>query len=55
MPGAIAAMLLSDHGAEVIKVEPTGGSVFAGDLTRKGWDRGKRSVEVDLNCAAGRC
>jgi crotonobetainyl-CoA:carnitine CoA-transferase CaiB-like acyl-CoA transferase len=54
MPGAIAAMLLADHGAEVIKVEPIGGSVFAGDLTRKGWDRGKRSVEIDLQSAAGR-
>ena len=42
MPGAMAAMLLADHGAEVIKVEPAGGSVFARDLTRKGWDRGKR-------------
>src|SRR5580765_2644233 len=54
MPGAIAAMLLADHGAEVIKVEPIGGSVFAGDLTRKGWDRGKCSVEIDLESAAGR-
>ncbi len=47
-PGAIAAMLLADHGAEVIKVEPVGGHVFARDLTRKGWDRGKRSVEMDM-------
>lgn len=47
-PGAIAAMLLADHGADVIKIEPQGGSVFAGDLTRKGWDRGKRSVELDI-------
>lgn len=48
MPGAISAMLLADHGAEVIKVEPVGGTFFAHDLTRKGWDRGKRSVEFDL-------
>ena len=48
MPGAIAGMLLADHGAEVIKVEPRGGTCFAHDLTRKGWDRGKRSVELDL-------
>lgn len=47
-PGAIAAMLLADHGADVIKVEPVGGTVFAHDLTRKGWDRGKRSVELDF-------
>ncbi len=48
MPGAIAGMLLADHGAEVIKVEPVGGTWFAHDLTRKGWDRGKRSVELDI-------
>ena len=48
MPGAIAGMLLADHGAEVIKVEPKGGTCFAHDLTRKGWDRGKRSVELDI-------
>ena len=48
MPAAIAAMMLADHGADVIKVEPTGGTFFAHDLTRKGWDRGKRSVELDI-------
>ncbi|MCB2078270.1 MAG: CoA transferase, partial [Novosphingobium sp.] len=48
LPGAIAAMLLADHGAEVIKVEPVGGDVHAHDLTRKGWDRGKASVEIDI-------
>lgn len=48
MPGAIAGMLLADHGAEVVKVEPAGGAFFAHDLTRKSWDRGKRSIELDL-------
>ncbi len=48
MPGAIAGMLLADHGADVLKVEPHGGSFFAHDLTRKSWDRGKRSVELDI-------
>lgn len=47
-PGAIAAMILADHGAEVIKVEPVGGDCFAHDLTRKGWDRGKKSIELDV-------
>ncbi|MFM5931143.1 MAG: CoA transferase [Novosphingobium sp.] len=47
-PGAIASMMLADHGADVIKVEPSGGDCFAHDLTRKGWDRGKKSVEIDL-------
>lgn len=48
MPGSIAGMMLADHGAEVIKVEPRGGAFFAYDLSRKGWDRGKKSVELDI-------
>ena len=54
MPGAITGMLLADHGAEVIKIEPHGGTFFAHDLSRKAWDRGKRSVELDLHAAAER-
>ncbi|OCC23513.1 formyl-CoA transferase [Croceicoccus estronivorus] len=48
MPGSIMGMLLADHGAEVIKLEPAGGACFAHDLSRKGWDRGKRSIELDI-------
>ena len=48
MPAAIAAMMLADHGADVVKVEPRGGAFFAHDLTRKSWDRSKRSVELDI-------
>ncbi|KEQ53373.1 CoA transferase [Sphingobium chlorophenolicum] len=33
MPGSIAGMLLADHGAQVIKVEPRGGAFFAHDRT----------------------
>lgn len=54
MPAAIAAMLLADHGADVTKVEVPGGNFFANDLTRKAWDRGKRSVELDTFDAANR-
>lgn len=54
MPGGMAAMLLADHGAEVIKVEPRGGAFYAYDLTRKGWDRGKKSVELDIHDATDR-
>lgn len=49
MPGAIAGMLLADHGADVLKVEPPGGAFYAHDLSRKAWDRGKQSVELDLD------
>ncbi|SCW53228.1 Crotonobetainyl-CoA:carnitine CoA-transferase CaiB [Sphingobium faniae] len=54
MPGSMAGMLLADHGAQVIKVEPRGGAFFAHDLSRKGWDRGKKSVELDLFDTADR-
>jgi crotonobetainyl-CoA:carnitine CoA-transferase CaiB-like acyl-CoA transferase len=54
MPGAIAGMLLADHGAEVVKVEPHGGVFFAGDRTRKSWDRSKQSVELDYEDEAQR-
>ncbi|WP_327754630.1 CoA transferase [Sphingobium sp. SJ10-10] len=53
MPVAIAAMLLADHGADVLKVEPKGGAFFAHDLSRKAWDRSKRSVELDVREAEG--
>jgi crotonobetainyl-CoA:carnitine CoA-transferase CaiB-like acyl-CoA transferase len=48
MPGSIAGMLLADHGAEVIKLEISGGGFFAHDLPRKSWERGKRSVTLDI-------
>lgn len=47
MAGAIAGVLLADHGAEVIKVEPHGGGWLAAEPSRKGWDRGKKSVDLD--------
>ncbi|MGE0741168.1 MAG: CaiB/BaiF CoA transferase family protein [Hyphomonadaceae bacterium] len=48
MPGSIVGMLMADHGAEVIKVEPPGGVYYAGDLPRKAWERGKKSIELDI-------
>ncbi len=46
--GAIAGLLLADHGAEVVKLEPDGGDWLAHTPARRGWDRGKRSVELDI-------
>ena len=63
--GYLAAFLLAGLGAEVILVEPPVGSAgrrlgpFAGDgglersLSFWGWNRGKRSVVIDLTTAAG--
>ncbi len=52
--GAMAGMLLGDHGAEVIKLEP-----LEGDPTRRlsgspVWNRGKRSVVLELERARER-
>ena len=45
--GAMVAMLLADHGADVIKVEPPGGASTFPYASRPVWDRGKRSVTLD--------
>ena len=65
--GNLAAFMLAGLGADVVLVEPPQGSggrrrgPFAGDgrdpersLTFWGWNRGKRSVVLDLESDAGR-
>ncbi len=49
--GPLATMLLSDQGADVIKIEPKGGDPFRSQLGYKTWQRGKRSAELDLHDA----
>ncbi len=64
--GNLAAFILAGLGADVVLVEPPEGSAgrrrgpFAGDqadaersLTFWGWNRGKRSVVLDVDGAAG--
>lgn len=46
--GAVTTMLLGDHGAEVIKVEPPGGDPLRAIPGSIVWNRGKQSVELDL-------
>ena len=41
-------MLLGDHGAQVTKVEPPGGDPFRSLSGYQVWNRGKRSIVVDL-------
>src|SRR5438132_1827861 len=46
--GPVTGMLLADHGANVVKVEPVGGDPFRGTAGYDTWLRGRRSVELDL-------
>ena len=48
MAGCLATMVLSDFGAEVIKVEPPGGEPFRDWPGAVQWNRGKKSVVLDL-------
>ena len=46
--GPITGMLLSDHGADVVKIEPPGGDPWRGTPGYDTWLRGRRSAELDL-------
>ena len=52
--GPMTAMLLSDHGADVVRVEPPGGDGFGHWPGYVVWNRGKRRVVLDLTTPAGR-
>jgi crotonobetainyl-CoA:carnitine CoA-transferase CaiB-like acyl-CoA transferase len=47
--GPIAGMLLADHGADVVKVEPPGGDPFRSFAASTVWLRGRRSIVLDLH------
>ena len=51
--GGVATMVMSDFGAEVIKVEPPGGEKFRASPGAIQWNRGKKSVVLDLKTADG--
>ena len=52
--GAYAAMQLADMGADVVKVESPEGDSFRELPGFFGWNRGKRSISVDLKTPEGR-
>jgi crotonobetainyl-CoA:carnitine CoA-transferase CaiB-like acyl-CoA transferase len=47
--GPVAGMLLADHGADVVKIEPPGGDPRRGTPGYDTWLRGRRSAELDLH------
>jgi crotonobetainyl-CoA:carnitine CoA-transferase CaiB-like acyl-CoA transferase len=53
MAGPLATMLLADNGADVIKVEPPEGDPARNQPAFQTWNRGKRSVALDLKTDAG--
>jgi crotonobetainyl-CoA:carnitine CoA-transferase CaiB-like acyl-CoA transferase len=54
MPGALCTLVLADFGADVIKVEPPGGDPFRFQPAWISWNRGKKSIVLDLRTAEGR-
>jgi formyl-CoA transferase len=52
--GSYAAMMLADLGASVVKVESLVGDSFRELPGFYGWNRGKRSIALDLKTEAGR-
>lgn len=54
MPGSVATLLLADCGANVIKVERPGPAGEPPGLLRLAWERGKKSLQLDLAATADR-
>src|ERR1700722_17911751 len=51
--GPVTTMLLGDHGADVVKVEPPGGDPFRSSHGYTVWNRNKKSVVLDLRDGEG--
>jgi crotonobetainyl-CoA:carnitine CoA-transferase CaiB-like acyl-CoA transferase len=54
MAGPAGILLLAEHGADVIKVEPPGGDPYRDYSGHRVWNRSRRSVAIDLKTDAGR-
>src|SRR5215470_6119756 len=52
--GPMTTMLLADHGARVLRIEPPGGDPLRVLPGQRAWNRGKRSAILDLRVAADR-
>ena len=54
MAGSVATMVMSDFGAEVVKIEPPEGDPFRASPSAALWNRGKKSAVLDLSQDGGR-
>ena len=52
--GPMTTMFLADNGADVIRIESPAGDPFAQQTGYRVWNRGKRSVRLDLHSGEGR-
>src|SRR5438093_6557656 len=52
--GPLGVLLLAEHGADVVKVEPPGGDPFRAYDGYRCWNRSRRSVVLDLETEGGR-
>ena len=52
--GAITSLVLADFGANVLKLEPPGGDGLRSQPAHALWNRGKKSIVVDLRSEGGR-
>ena len=53
MAGGLATAVLADFGSEVIKVEPPAGDPFRSEPAWLAWNRGKKSIVLDLKTNEG--
>ncbi|NIO58899.1 MAG: CoA transferase, partial [Gammaproteobacteria bacterium] len=53
MAGPLATMILADNGADVIKIEPPEGDPARSTPAFQTWNRGKRSIALDLKSQDG--
>src|ERR1700687_2003128 len=54
MAGGLATAVLADFAADVIKIEPPQGDPFRNHPAWLAWNRGKKSIVLDLKIAEGR-
>jgi crotonobetainyl-CoA:carnitine CoA-transferase CaiB-like acyl-CoA transferase len=53
LAGPVAGLMLAECGADVLKIEPPGGDPGRAEAAFATWNRSKRSLELDLDAAAG--
>src|SRR2546423_15696000 len=52
--GPLGVLLLAEHGADVIKIEPPGGHPDRAQPSSRVYNRSRRSVTIDLKQSEGR-